>query len=72
MYVDNFAKSRQLPFQVAIDNTGTIAQQFGKVQLTPTTFLIDKQGGIVKKFVGEPDFASLHQLIGELIAEKSA
>jgi peroxiredoxin len=68
-YVDNFAKSRQLPFGVAIDNTGEIAGRFGDVRLTPTTFLIDKRGGIVKKYVGEPDFAALHQLIGELIAE---
>jgi peroxiredoxin len=68
-YVDSFAKSRQLPFGVAIDNTGEIAGRFGDVRLTPTTFLIDKRGGIVKKFVGEPDFPALHQLIGELIAE---
>jgi peroxiredoxin len=69
VYVDNFAKSRQLPFGVVIDNTGEIAGRFGDVRLTPTTFLIDKRGGIVKKYVGEPDFAALHQLIGELIAE---
>jgi peroxiredoxin len=68
-YVDNFAKSRQLPFGVAIDNTGVIAKAFGDIRLTPTTFLVDKRGKIVKKFVGEPDFADLHQLIGELLAE---
>jgi peroxiredoxin len=69
VYVDNFVKSRQLPFGVVIDNTGEIAGRFGDVRLTPTTFLIDKRGGIVKKYVGEPDFAALHQLIGELVAE---
>jgi peroxiredoxin len=68
-YVDHFAKSRQLPFGVAIDNTGEIAKRFGEVRLTPTSFLIDKRGGIVKKYVGAPDFAALHQLIGDLIAE---
>ncbi|MEK8045607.1 TlpA family protein disulfide reductase [Ideonella margarita] len=68
-YVDNFAKSRQLPFGVAIDNTGVIAKAFGDIRLTPTTFLVDKRGKVVKKFVGEPDFADLHKLIGELLAE---
>ena len=68
-FVANFAETRQLPFSVAIDNTGEIAQRFGEVRLTPTTFLLDKRGGIVKKYVGEPDFAALHQLIGELLAE---
>lgn len=68
-YVANFAETRQLPFGVAIDNTGEIARQFGKVQLTPTTFLINKRGDIVKRFVGEPDFAALHATIEKLLAE---
>lgn len=68
-YVANFAETRQLPFGVAIDNTGEIARKFGQVQLTPTTFLINKRGDIVKRFVGEPDFAALHATIERLLAE---
>jgi peroxiredoxin len=68
-YVINYAESRQLPFAVAIDNTGEIAQRYGKVQLTPTTFVLDKQGRIVKRYVGEPDFAQLHQLLAKLLAQ---
>jgi peroxiredoxin len=68
-YVAQFAQSRQLPFGVVIDNTGAIAQGFGNVQLTPTTFLIDKRGAIVKRFVGEPNFADLHKLVDKLLAE---
>jgi peroxiredoxin len=68
-FVANFASSRKLPFGVAIDNTGAIAKQFGKVQLTPTTLLIDKHGEIIKRYVGEPDFAALHGLIERLLTE---
>ncbi len=68
-YVVNFAQSRQLPFTVVIDNLGHMAQQFGDVQLTPTTVLINKRGEIVKRYVGEPDFAALHALVDRLIAE---
>lgn len=68
-YVVNFAETRQLPFSVAIDNTGTVAKAWGDVQLTPTTFLVNKRGQIVKQFVGEPDFDALHQLIEKLLAE---
>ena len=67
--VARFAESRQLPFGVAIDNTGEIAKRFGDVQLTPTTFLIDKRGNIVKRYVGAPDFAALQQLIDKLLAD---
>jgi peroxiredoxin len=68
-YVARFAETRKLPFGVAIDNTGAIARSFGDVQMTPTTFLIDKQGRVVKRYLGAPDFAALHTLIGELLAE---
>lgn len=68
-FVSRFAETRGLPFGVAIDNTGKVAQAFGPVQMTPTTFLINKRGEIVKRFVGEPDFAALHDLIEKLLAE---
>ncbi|MDM0038865.1 TlpA disulfide reductase family protein [Variovorax sp. J22G21] len=68
-YVVNFAETRKLPFKVAIDNTGAVAKAWGDVQLTPTTYLVNKRGEIVKRYVGEPDFAELHQLIEKLLTE---
>ena len=68
-YVVNYAATRQLPFKVAIDNTGAVAKAWGDVQLTPTTYLVNKRGEIVKQYVGEPDFVALHLLIEKLLAE---
>jgi peroxiredoxin len=68
-YVANFAQTRKLPFGVAIDNTGNIAKGFGDVKLTPTSFLINKRGEIVKRYVGAPDFEALHTLVEKLLAE---
>ncbi|MBK6866897.1 MAG: TlpA family protein disulfide reductase [Burkholderiales bacterium] len=68
-YVVNFAETRKLPFKVAIDNTGAIAKAWGDVKLTPTTYIVNKQGEIVKKYVGAPDFDELHKLIEKLLAE---
>jgi peroxiredoxin len=70
-YVVNFAQTRQLPFKVALDNTGAVAKAWGDVSMTPTTYLIDKRGAIVKKYVGAPDFAELHKLIDKLLAEQA-
>jgi peroxiredoxin len=68
-YVAQFAQTRQLPFRVALDDGGQLAQALGPVQLTPTTFIVNKKGQIVKRYVGEPDFAALHTLLAELLAE---
>ncbi|MCK6416521.1 MAG: TlpA disulfide reductase family protein [Giesbergeria sp.] len=68
-YVVNFAQTRKLPFKVAIDNTGAVAKAWGDVRITPTTYLVNKRGEIVRTYVGAPDFAQLHQLIEQLLAE---
>jgi len=68
-YVVNFAQTRQLPFKVAIDNTGAVARAWGDVKLPPTTFLLNRRGEIVKRYVGTPNFPELHQLIEKLLAE---
>lgn len=67
-YVLNFTETRKLPFHVALDVQGKLAQAFGDVKLTPTTYLIDKQGKILKRYVGQPSFAELHSLLEQALA----
>jgi peroxiredoxin len=62
-YVLNYAQTRNLPFKVALDTSGEVAKSFGDVKLTPTTYVIDKQGNIIKRYIGEPEFPALHQLL---------
>lgn len=68
-YVVNFTETRKLPFKVAIDNTGAVAKAWGDVKLTPSTFIVNKRGEIVKSYVGAPDFGELHKLIERLLSE---
>ena len=71
MYVVNFAETRKLPFIVAMDSDGSAAKSFGKIQLTPTTLIINKQGKIIKRYVGEPDWSEFHQVIEKSLSETS-
>ncbi len=67
-YVLNFAESRKLPFKVALDPVGDIARSFNDVKLTPTSFLIDKEGRILKRYLGEPNVAEFHATIEKALA----
>ena len=67
-YVLNFTQTRQLPFKVALDSGGDIAKSFGNVVMTPTTFVIGKDGKIIKRYVGEPEFPALHKLLEKALA----
>lgn len=62
-YVMNYAETRQLPFKVALDVSGEAAKAYGNVNMTPTTFVIGKDGKILKRYLGEPDFPALHKLL---------
>lgn len=68
-YVLHFSQSRKLPFKVALDHTGAIAREWGDVKLTPTTYVVNKRGHIVKRYVGEPDFVQLERLLVQLLAQ---
>jgi peroxiredoxin len=70
-HVLQYAEKNALPFKVALDLRGEIARGFGDVQQTPTTFVLDRRGNIVKKYLGEPDFAELHGLLEKTLADAS-
>jgi peroxiredoxin len=64
-----FASSRALPFKVALDGNGDISKGFGDIRATPTSFLIDKRGRIVKQYLGEPDWAEFHALLEKTLGD---
>lgn len=66
-HVKTMAESRQLPYTVALDPTGELTQAFGNVQLTPTTFLIDRQGYIVKQIVGTFDLTDMQNRLIKML-----
>jgi peroxiredoxin len=61
--VINYSKRNKLPFPVVHDATGTIAEQFNNVKLTPTAFIIDKTGHIIGKTIGIFNFTAFQQLL---------
>lgn len=67
-YVRNYAESRKLPFTVALDSTGEVAKAFGDVKLTPTAFLIDKRGHIIKRYLGNYDKQAFERTVEQALA----
>ena len=67
-YVINFVETRKLPFTVALDTVGQAARAFGDVKLTPTAFLIDKNGRILKRYLGEYNKAEFRDTLEKALA----
>ena len=65
MYYDNvdhvkeMVKRRQLNYQIISDRSGKIAEAFGGIRLTPTSFLISPQGQIIYQKIGDIDFEKI-------------
>ncbi|MDR2874430.1 MAG: TlpA family protein disulfide reductase [Methylobacillus sp.] len=69
--VMNYTRKNDLPFPVALDVQGDIAKSFNDVQLTPTAFVVDKEGRIVRNVVGVLDFKALRAMLDEQLGKKS-
>lgn len=62
-HVLNFTQKNKIPFPVVLDVDGQIARSFEQIRLTPTSILIDKNGKIIDKVIGELDFNKLNALL---------
>lgn len=68
-FIQNFTNDRKLPFDVVHDKDGSIASAFNQVKLTPTSYLIDQKGMIVKRYVGAPKADELKATIESLLSQ---
>lgn len=68
-YVRNYTRQNDLPFTIALDADGKVAQAFNQVKLTPTTFIIGKDGHILQQTLGELDFVKLHALLEQQLGD---
>ena len=72
-YVKTFTERHQLPFKIALDARGELAREFGKagggVRVVPTSFVIDRQGRIIKSYLGELDFVKFNALLEAALKE---
>jgi peroxiredoxin len=66
-FIANFVESRKLPFDVVHDVDGSIAKAFDGTKLTPTSYLIGKDGRVAKRYVGEPKHEEFKAAIEALL-----
>lgn len=71
-HVLNYSQKNKLPFPVMHDSYEEIASKFKDVRLTPTTYVINKQGQIVKQILGVIDFKDLTQLLDRELNQTKA
>lgn len=64
--VQTFIDNNPYPFTFVMDTDGKIAQAFGDVLLTPTSFLIAPNGNIVYRQIGEVQFDLVKQRIKQM------
>ena len=64
--VEKFIKANPYPFTFVMDTDGSIAQAFGDIKLTPTSFLVAPNGKIVYRQVGEVKFDMVSERIKQM------
>jgi peroxiredoxin len=65
----SLAEAKQLPYPVALDPLGRVAETFGQVRLVPNSFLIAPDGHIVMHQLGRIDARKLRERVERMLGE---
>ncbi len=64
--------AKEINYPIAHDNNGSLASAFGGVNVTPTSFLINPNGTIVLKHLGEMEMGPLSSQIQGMLNQASS
>ncbi len=64
----NYSTINKLPFPVMHDGFDEIATKFKDVRLTPTTFVLDQEGNVIRQIIGEINFNDLHAMLNKQLS----
>lgn len=68
--IQKFSDTFPLPFTVIHDKSNELSKEFGDIRFTPIAFLIDRQGNIVKRYIGKYDKTEFIQTLEKTLAQK--
>ena len=66
----NYTKQKALPFPVMHDGLSEVTEKFGGINLTPTTYIFDKQGHLLRRTIGNIDFTDLNLILNNELNNK--
>lgn len=66
----NYTKQKGLPFPVMHDGLSEVTDKFGGINLTPTTYIFDKQGHLLRRTIGNIDFTDLNLILNKELNNK--
>jgi len=72
MHVPRFAHAHHMTFPVLVDATVEMMKHFGLGDTVPSTVLLDEQGNIVDRIVGQAHKKALTSQIDELLTKKQS
>lgn len=71
VHVITYARQMNMPYKVALDVSGETMVAMGRVQATPTTFLVAPEGHILWRKAGRLNMSALHQELAKLLLQPS-
>lgn len=70
-HVVEMVRQKQIPYTIVLDIKGEAVTAFDKVQVTPTSFVINPEGKIVVQKIGEMDMDALHAQLDAMLKNNS-
>lgn len=67
-----YAHEKRLPFKVALDLGESVSRRFGNVHITPTIFVLDRRGRVLRRYEGEPRWEDFDRVIERALEEPSS